>query len=97
MKLAVDVCIGNRGIKKLREAGHDVVVVAEHAESDRDWFARALAAGAEVIVSADRDLEILAYDQRIKFVRAKNERRGTENALRVIHKLQSWVRPRRST
>ena len=91
MRIAVDVCIGNRGVRRLREAGHEVVVIAEHAESDRRWFGRVIEADAEVIVSGDSDLEILCYDHRIRFIRAKRNLSGVANALRVLHKLATWA------
>lgn len=56
MKIAVDVNVGRKGIRILREAGHDVVVEAAPAERDESWFARAVAAGAEAVVSYDSDL-----------------------------------------
>lgn len=90
MKLAIDVCIGIRGAKRLRDAGHEVVVIAEHAERDEDWFARALAADVDILVSADSDLEILCYDHRVRFLRAKVGLSGVENAQRVIDTLKAW-------
>lgn len=65
MKIAVDVCIGRDGRHLLQWAGHEVVTVARQAEDDRAWFARALRARVEVVISQDSDLEILAYDAAI--------------------------------
>lgn len=85
MKIAVDVCMGARGVRCLRAAGHEVLE-AEHGERDRDWFARARAWGVELIVSPDSDLEILAYDNRVRFFRVRCARkfRGRDIAEAVI-------------
>lgn len=94
MKIAVDVCVGNKGIAILRAAGHDVVVVADHAESDRSWFARALTAGADLIVARDYDLEILAYDHNVDFCRAGTNLTGVEVARDVIAYYEAQRRTR---
>lgn len=78
MKIAVDVCVGKRGAAILREAGHEVLE-AEHCESDRDWFTRALAAGGELFVAADADIEIYAYDFNVRFFQARQG--DTSNAI----------------
>jgi len=65
-KVAVDVCIGREGRYLLRWAGHEVVARARHGESDRAWFYRARLAGAEIVISTDADLEILAFDAGIE-------------------------------
>lgn len=91
MKIAVDVCIGKVGVRHLRDVGHEVVAVAEHGEMDRSWFERAVTAGAELIVSPDSDLEILAYDYNLKFFRPK---RGC-SGLQVVHALMSHIRKKR--
>jgi len=83
MKIAVDVCIGRDGAKLLRYFGHEVIE-AEHAESDRDWFARAITAGAEYFISADADIEILAYDANVRFFRAKQGVSGLVTAQRFL-------------
>ena len=62
----MDVCVGRRGVALLRRDGHDVVVVADLGEPDREWFARAVARGVEVVISPDRDLKFLAWDARIE-------------------------------
>ncbi len=68
MTIAVDVCVGRVGVRHLRDLGH-VVIEAEHGESDRSWFARALEHGVDLVVSADVDIEILAYDHNVRFYR----------------------------
>lgn len=87
MRIAVDVCIGRDGVSLLRWFGHDVVVEAEHCEADRDWFARALKAGAELVISPDVDLEILAYDYNVKFFRPKSGQSGVEAAHSVVNEV----------
>lgn len=66
MRVAVDVCIGRQGRYLLRWAGHEVVTHARHGEADRVWFYRARVAGAEIVISADADLESLAFEARIE-------------------------------
>ena len=83
MKIAVDVCVGDRGTAILRDAGHEVIEAA-HCESDRDWCARALAAGVEMFVSADADIEIYAYDVDVRFFQARQRDSGIVTAQRVL-------------
>lgn len=89
MRLAIDVIIGKRGARLLEEAGHIVVVEAQHAERDYDWFMRAVEHGVEVVISQDSDLKILCYDHRVAFLRAKSNLSGRENAQRAIDILQA--------
>lgn len=91
MRVAVDVCIGRRGIKVLTDAGHQVVAVAQAAEPDRQWFKRAMAEGVEVVISGDSDLAVLCYDHRIRYIRAKDGVKGKEMALRAVLKMQAWI------
>lgn len=81
--IAVDVCVGRRGVAMLRAAGYDVIE-AQHAESDREWFARALAAGAVLVVSGDSDIEIAAYDADVRFLHVQRGEDGCDIARRVI-------------
>lgn len=83
-RVAVDVGVGRLGVRLLRAAGHVVVVEAQPAESDRDWFARALKHDVECVIAADKDLAILCYDHRVKFFRAKAGHRGRITAERFI-------------
>lgn len=83
-RVAVDVVVGRVGVNLLRAAGHAVVVEAQPAEPDREWFARALARGAEFVIAADNDLEILCYDHCVHFFRAKDGHRGRVTAERFI-------------
>lgn len=71
MKIAVDVCIGDRGVSALECAGHHVVWCADHGERDEIWFAQALRRGAEIAIAQDRDIEILCYDNRIEFFKVE--------------------------
>ncbi len=83
MIIAVDVCVGQRGVALLREAGH-TVVEAEHAEPDRVWCARATAAGVEMFISGDNDIEIYAYDNNVPFFRARRTVSGIVTAQRFL-------------
>jgi len=60
MKVVVDVSVGRRGVRRLRDAGHEVIE-AEHGEMDRAWFLRA-GRDVEAVISPDRDLEVLCND-----------------------------------
>lgn len=83
MKIAVDVCVGRRGVRLLRKAGHEVLQ-AEHGERDDAWFARALKFGVELVVACDNDLSILAYDHNVRFFRAISGHSGGLTAQRVL-------------
>lgn len=83
-RVAVDVLVGRVGVRLLHEAGHVIVAEAQPAESDRDWFARAMDRGVEFVIAADNDLEILCYDHRVHFFRAKYGHRGRVTAERFI-------------
>lgn len=83
-RVAVDVGVGRQGVRILQAAGHVVVVEAQPAESDRDWFERAVERAVECVISADKDLAILCYDHRVKFFRARARHRGIITAERFI-------------
>lgn len=82
MRVAVDVCVGHRGIALLRNEGHEVVAIADEGERDDTWFRRAMRLGAEAVISTDTDIEILCYDANIKFFRALQGVKGHVNARR---------------
>lgn len=84
MKIAIDTCVGKRGRALLEHAGHQVVVEAEECEMDRVWFARALKAGVDLVVSADSDLEIHCYDHNVAFFKAAQKHSGFLTAQRVL-------------
>jgi hypothetical protein len=86
VKIAVDTCVGKKGIALLRAAGHEVVVEAGQGEMDHVWFARALAAGVDLVVSSDSDLSIHCYDHRVEFFCAKQKHRGVLTVQRVLLK-----------
>lgn len=74
MRVAVDVHIGIHGAAELRNAGHEVVVIAAAGESDREWFARAMRMRTDAVISPDTDLEILCYDANVAFFKAWTHR-----------------------
>ncbi len=86
MRVAVDVCIGARGIRGLLRAGHEVVTIAHPGEVDRTWFARAMANGAEVVISADSDLEILTYDAGVRLFRPRRGDPDKRTVSRFVRK-----------
>lgn len=81
--VGVDVQIGKRGRLALEAAGW-VVIAAEHGEPDSEWFRRAVAAGATWVIAIDRDLEILAYDARIKCYVKRHLETGLECVERFL-------------
>lgn len=93
MRIAVDTCVGRKGCALLENAGHQIVVEAAHGEMDHVWFARALKAGVELVVSCDSDLEVHCYDYNIKFFQAKQKHRGLLTAERVLVRYPVEVRP----
>src|SRR5882724_9154877 len=74
MVIVVDVCVGHEGVRLLRAAGH-TVIEAEHGESDRTWFARALAGGAEMVIAADSDI-LFPCTQRGAWCAGRESRAG---------------------
>lgn len=84
MRVALDTCIGKRGEKLIRDSGHEVVAVAEEAEPDQSWFNKALAKDVEVIIACDADLEILCYDNKIRFFKKREDESGVDVAKRFI-------------
>jgi hypothetical protein len=84
MKIAIDTCVGWRGCALLESAGHQVVVKAKQGEMDHVWFARALKAGVELVVSCDSDLEVLCYDHKVEFFRVQQKHSGKLTAQRVL-------------
>lgn len=96
-RVAVDVVVGRIGIKLLRAAGHDVVVEAERCEPDLKWFTRAKLAGAEFVISADKDLSILCYDNRVEFFRVRVGHSGRVTAERFIQWHQARERRLRAS
>ncbi len=84
MKIAIDVCIGKRGVKLLEGAGHQIIVEAESGEMDRVWFERAPREGVDLVVSPDSDLEILCYDHAVPFFKVKRGHSGVQTAQRVL-------------
>jgi hypothetical protein len=84
VKIAVDICIGKRGIDALVTAGHDVVWWAGHGERDEVWFAQAMRRGSELFISTDRDIEILCWDRGVEFFRVDQFERDTEAIARFV-------------
>jgi hypothetical protein len=92
MKIAIDTCVGKKGRALLESAGHVIVVEADQGEMDHVWFARALKAGVELVVSADSDLEVHCYDHNIKFFQAKQNHTGLLTAQRVLLRYPTELR-----
>lgn len=56
MKIACDVHISNRTIKKLKELGFETVYKAKDSEPDKSWFDKSMMKGAKVFISNDSDI-----------------------------------------
>lgn len=84
MKIAVDVCIGSRGVSALECAGHHVVWCAAHGARDEVWFAHALRCGAELFISADIDIEILCWDHKVEFFKIDQFETDIDAAERLL-------------
>lgn len=54
--LALDQSVGWKRKQKLITMGYDIVVVANHAETDESWLNRAFVAGAMFAISPDLDI-----------------------------------------
>lgn len=87
MKIAVDVCIGDRGARRLQQAGH-VLIRAQHGEPDEQWLERAALQGARLYLSSDADVEIFAYDLRMPFIKQYQRESGDSFAFRVLRILR---------
>lgn len=86
MKIAVDICIGRRGIAALEAAGHQVVWCAEHGERDEIWFAQAMRRGAALFISADRDIEILCWDHNVEFFKVEQFESDVDAVERLLRR-----------
>lgn len=91
MNIAVDVCIGTRGVRALERAGHTVVRCAEHGERDEVWFAAALRCEAALVISGDSDIEILCWDHNVEFFKARRH----ESDVDVVERLLVHLSPTR--
>lgn len=56
LKIALDTNVGKKRYEEFIGLGYDIVVVAEQAEKDCDWVARAHKAGARFLISNDVDI-----------------------------------------
>jgi hypothetical protein len=54
MRICVDVCVNFRCELELWRAGYKVPVRACNSEPDPAWIARALSAGCQLVITADR-------------------------------------------
>jgi hypothetical protein len=68
MLVAVDTQVSKKAVRQIESAGHWVVYIAGE-EHDEWWFREALDLDAEVFISPDFDIEILANQYDKKFIR----------------------------
>lgn len=75
----------------LEAAGHEVVYWASD-EPDEWWFRDALRAGAELFVSPDWDIVLMADERNAARVLLKNGIRGAEQARPVLREIERMRR-----
>lgn len=85
-RIAVDVQFGSEHLRLLEVAGFEVVVRAEHNETDVSWLRRAEAAGAQMVCSPDNEVGWWAWDRNIKYCRVP----GSKRADLVALALRAW-------
>lgn len=83
-RVAFDTQLSKAAVRAVEDAGHEVVYWAG-SEHDELWFREALDAGAEVFVSPDWDISILANHHNVRCIRLP-QRVGGEALVRFILK-----------
>lgn len=96
-RIACDVQIGPRVIAHLERHGIMVAVTAAQGEPDEEWFRRAMGAKCIAVVSPDRDLERLAYDAGVWWVRIRDGLRNETLAHSIIQRLRGLMSNRSAT
>jgi hypothetical protein len=90
--IAVDVHIPRASYILFWMNGFDVVVQAEHGESDEDWLWRAMQAGAKVVVTPDKELLYIAACCGLETVRLNSVVSGQGLCHDVLSRLKK-LRP----
>jgi len=88
MMLACDNGISMTAIKELQARGHEVVYWADD-EHDEWWFRAALDAGAEVFISHDWDIVLMADARYKPRIHMKQGIGGARQAAFILRKLEA--------
>lgn len=83
MRFALDCHVARLVHEELTKLGHEIVVVARAREADADWFARALEARAEVVISGDRAFNYLCRSAGVQWVKLRGGSTPTMQLYRI--------------
>lgn len=84
MRIAVDNQISGSTINLLENKGHKVVFWARH-EHDEWWFLEALDKGADIFISPDWDIVILANQHDVPCIHLPQGLKGKDQATYILH------------
>ena len=87
MKIACDTGVSRAAIEVLQQHGHEVVYWAS-TEPDEWWFKDASAKGAEVFVSNDWDIILMADEHGKERVHLRNGIAGSKQAEPILRGLR---------
>jgi 2-keto-3-deoxy-6-phosphogluconate aldolase len=85
-RIAFDTQVPRQAIQAAESSGHTVVYWAG-AEHDELWFRQAMDMGADVFVSPDWDIAILAENHNKKFIRIPQKLGGQELVAFIMKRL----------
>jgi hypothetical protein len=91
MRLACDRQVSFKTMDKLENHGHKVVVWAGH-DPDAWWFEKGRTEGAEVFISADSDIDYMAHNAGIPFIKLPHGLGGKDMAFFLIRRLNKIAR-----
>lgn len=83
MKIACDTGVSGAAIEVLRQSGYEVVFWAME-EPDEWWFKEALGLGADVFVSHDWDIILMADERSKERIHLRPGVRGRDQAKQII-------------
>ncbi len=89
MKVAVDVQISNSAVQIFESSGFKVVYKAHDNEPDAEWFDIAIACGAEIFVSPDTDILVMAGNAGYSYVQLPSQMRASKITYFVLKKLKA--------
>jgi predicted nuclease of predicted toxin-antitoxin system len=92
MRLAVDVHISRRTCDALIDSGHVIVTRARDRERDEDFFTRAVADGAEGIVTADKDFAEMTQRANVYWIRVAGHVSPPTQAALALLRLEAIAR-----
>jgi hypothetical protein len=83
IRLGLDCHVPRSVRLELQRLGYEIVVLAEHSETDESWFDRGYRAGMTHVYSGDVDLYFLCQEHQVKFIRARPGR-TLDNQMKII-------------